>query len=63
MEQMVMTPFCSPLSLAHPDPVGGLVTGTLEPLLFHEGLEQVNVMVINVESILRDSSGIERQDF
>jgi hypothetical protein len=41
VEQVVMASFGGASGLAYPDPVGSLVTGTFETILFHEGFQQV----------------------
>lgn len=63
VEQMVMTPLGGPFGLSDPDPVGGFITGSLESIFLNKGFKQINVMIIDFEPILRDSPGIERQDF
>ena len=38
MKQVIMSSFSNAFSLAHPDPIGGFVTGAFEAIFFHEGL-------------------------
>jgi hypothetical protein len=38
MKQVIMSSFGNAFSLAHPDPIGGFVTGAFEAIFFHEGL-------------------------
>ena len=49
MNQIVpvaLTLACPPGGLAHLHPVGRLVTGTPESILLHEGLQQLQGMVV-----------------
>ena len=43
---MALTLACPSGGLAHVNPVARLVTSTPESILLHEGLQQVNAMVI-----------------
>jgi hypothetical protein len=41
VKQVIMSFFGNTFGLAHTDPVGGLVTGAFESILFHERFEQI----------------------
>jgi len=62
MHQMIMTPFGGALGLSHTDPVGRLVAGPQEAIFFHEGLQEIDGLLVDRRPILRDSPGIHGQN-
>jgi len=59
VKDVVVSPFCHPFGFADMAPVGGPVTGSPEAVPFHEGLKQMDRVMIDFKPILRDSFGIE----
>jgi len=49
--------------LADTNPISGLVASALKFALLNEGFQQIQGMVIDTNPVIRDSFGIERQDF
>jgi len=63
MEQVVMSPFSGTFGVADKNPISGLVASALKSALLNEGFQQIQGMVIDTDPVVRDSLGIEGQDF
>ena len=63
MEQVVMSLFSGTFGVADTNPISGLVASTLKSALLNEGFQQIQGMVIDTDPVVRDSPGIEGQEF
>ena len=58
-----MSPFSGTFGVADTNPISGLVASTLKSALLTEGFQQVQGMAIDTNPVIRDSLGIEAQEF
>ena len=63
MGQMLMAPFGGSFGFPCKDPIGGFIAGASKPVFFHEGLKEMDGMVIGLEPIGGDCPGTEREQF
>lgn len=62
MKKMVMASFGGPFGFPQTEPVSGSITSAQETLLFDEGFQKDNRIVIDSKPVGRDSMGIEGQN-
>jgi hypothetical protein len=58
MVQMNMAFFGGSLGFSGQNPVGGLVAGTFEAVFFNESFQQIQRVIVGLNPVVRDSSGI-----
>jgi len=61
MAVIPMSLFGTALGLAHPEPIGGFVTGAGKALFFDKSLQQVQGIAIGIEPVAADSPGVHGQ--
>ncbi len=54
VNQMIVTAFGDSFCLPDLDPIGGLITGALEPILFDKGLQQEKRVMIYGHPVIGD---------
>jgi len=61
--QMLMPPFSDALGFSHQVPVSGFIAGASKPTFFHEGLKEMNGVVIDLKPIGGNPSDAKSQYF
>jgi len=62
MKQVVMPSFGRSLGFTHMDPVGSLVAGSPEAVLFHESFQEVDRVMVEREPISRNPFGVKGEN-
>jgi hypothetical protein len=61
VDEVIMPSFGGSFGLAHANPVGGFVAGSLKPFFFHKCFEKIDGLPIDGHPVGGNSSGIHGQ--